>query len=415
MARLRTALYALLALPLALVSLLGTLTCLLLGAALTPTALGPWLLAETVRWALFLGSVQRGLAARLTGTHVQAPARRAAGPGVFGRRRALLADRAGWRAVGSALLVPFTALPLLAALVVGYVYGLLFTFHVLLKRWNYTTERTAGGGTRHVSLQVAGVQFDTWPRWLLVVAVGLLLLLCAHLLVRAALRPHLALLAALLGPSAAEERIRTLEQTRAHAVEDAAATLRHIERDLHDGTQARLVGLGMQLTLIRELLLADAGRAQVLDVVDTAREGATRAVGELRHLVRGIHPPVLDEGLRTALESLTTDTPALHVRLDTSLPTPPGPAVTAIAYFCAAELLTNVVKHAGAREVDLSARGDTGRLVLRVRDDGVGGARTGAGSGLRGLRDRVATVDGTLECDSPPGGPTVVTVELPLS
>ncbi|MEV0374745.1 sensor domain-containing protein [Streptomyces sp. NPDC050636] len=421
-------LHTLLAAPLALLGAVLVPTGLAVGAVLSWTALGPWLIALTVRGALALGDLQRALAQALLGEAIE-PAARRRGPGAFGWRRAVLGDRAGWRAVGCVLLAPLTAVPPLLAVLVGYVYGLLAVAHPVLRHWNYVTLRRHDGSVHQVSLQIHGVQLDTWPRWLVVVAAGALLLLLAPWLVRRAGAPHRMLLRALLGPNATDARIRTLEETRAHAVDDAAATLRRIERDLHDGTQARLVGLGMHLTLIRELITKDAGRDQLLKVVETAQGNAKQAVVDLRHLVRGIHPPVLDQGLESALATLAADAP-LPVGLGADIRQRPSPALESIAYFCAAELLANAVKHSGAARVDIEVRtegvavrtddaevrtdaGPPTALSLSVRDDGRGGAKVGAGSGLTGLRARIRTVDGTLTCDSPDGGPTVVAVRLP--
>jgi signal transduction histidine kinase len=401
-------LYGVIALPLALVGFFLTLVGLAFGGALSVTTLGLWLLAATVRGALALGALQRGLARRLLGLEIDQPSAGDGGKGVLGWRRGILLDRTGWRAVGCALLTPFTAVFAYAAVVIGYLYGVLFTLHPLLKRWNYNTVHTTDGtthhsSTHHVSLEFFGYQLDSWPRWLIPFTAGLLLLAVAPLLLRYALGPHRALLTVLLGPDAA---------TRRRAVDDAAATLRRIERDLHDGTQARLVALAMHLTLIRELVTAGAEPDRVLTVVDTAQGNATQAITDLRHLVKGIHPPVLDEGLHAALTTLAADS-ALPVTLTTDIGTRPTPAVETIAYFCAAELLANATKHAhaAAAAVDVTAR--DGILRLRVTDDGQGGAMIGAGSGLTGLLARVRTVDGTLTCESPHGGPTVVTVELP--
>ncbi|MFG2373433.1 sensor histidine kinase [Streptomyces sp. NPDC048504] len=409
---LKAVLYGVIALPLALVGFFLTLVGLAFGGALSVTTLGLWLLAATVRGALALGALQRGLARRLLGLEIEQPGAGDGGKGVLGWRRGILLDRTGWRAVGCALLTPFTAVFAYAAVVIGYVYGVLFTLHPLLKHWNYNTVHSADGSAHHVSLEFFGYQLDSWPRWLIPFTAGLLLLAVAPLVLRYALGPHRALLTVLLGPDAATRRIRTLEETRARAVDDAAATLRRIERDLHDGTQARLVALAMHLTLIRELVTAGAEPDRVLTVVDTAQGNATQAISDLRHLVKGIHPPVLDEGLHAALTTLAADS-ALPVTLTTDIGTRPTPAVETIAYFCAAELLANATKHAHATAaaVDVTAR--DGLLRLRVTDDGQGGATIGAGSGLTGLLARVRTVDGTLTCDSPHGGPTVVTVELP--
>ncbi|MFB6435930.1 sensor domain-containing protein [Streptomyces sp. NPDC056411] len=409
-------LHALLAAPLALTGLVLVPVGLALGAVLSWTALGPWLLALTVRGALGLGDLQRALVRSLLGEGIE-PAERRAEPGVFGWRRAVLGDPAGWRAVAAALLAPLTALLPLVTVLVGYVYGLLALTHPVLRHWNYTTVRGPDGTERHIGIQIHGVEFDSWPRWTVVVAVGALLVLLAPRLVRGAGAPHRLLLRRLLGPTAADARIRTLEETRAHAVDDAAATLRRIERDLHDGTQARLVGLGMHLTLIRELLTQGADRDRLLAVVETAQGNASQAVADLRHLVRGIHPPVLDQGLATALAGLAADVP-LPVTVRTEIAPRPTPALESIAYFCAAELLANAVKHSGAARVTVEVRtahdpADGTALALSVRDDGQGGAVVGAGSGLTGLLGRIRTVDGTLTCDSPDGGPTVVAVRLP--
>ncbi|MFJ2741090.1 sensor domain-containing protein [Streptomyces sp. NPDC087440] len=409
---LKALLHALVALPLALVGALLVLVGLLVGGALSVTALGPWLIAATLRGAGALASVQRALAGGLLGVRVETVPQLPPGGGPFAWRRAVLADRRAWRAVGWVCLAPLLALPGLVVAFTGYVYGLLFLLHPLLRHVNYTTVRAPDGSERHVSLEWFGVQMDTWPRWLAVVAAGALLLAAAPYLVRLALLPYEKVLRSLLGPGAADRRIHALEETRARAVEDAAATLRRIERDLHDGTQARLVGLGMHLTMIRELVAGGAGAEQVLAVVETAQGNARQAVADLRVLVKGIHPPVLDQGLDAALATLAADSP-LRVRVRVEVGERPSPAVESIAYFCAAELLANAAKHSGAETVEIEVAGDGEVLSLVVRDDGCGGAVVGAGSGLTGLRGRAGAVDGTLECDSPAGGPTVVRVVLP--
>ncbi|MCT9087805.1 sensor domain-containing protein [Streptomyces sp. ASQP_92] len=408
----RAALYSLIALPLALAGLALVLAVLFVGAVLSWTALGLWLVAAAVHGALLLGGVQRALARRLLGLGIEPP-ERMEGSGVFGWRRSVLGGRPGWRAVGCALAAPLTALLPLLAVYLGVVQGVLLTLYPVLKRWNYFTIRESDGSVRHVGLEVGGVELDSWPRWLLPFAAGLLLLYAAPWLIRHALTPHRLLLTALLGPDRADQRIRTLEETRAQAVDDAAATLRRIERDLHDGTQARLVGLGMHLTMIRELVAGGAERDRILKAVETAQGNAKQAVADLRHLVKGIHPPALDQGLQTALATLAADS-ALPVRVSGGIEGRPSPAIESIAYFCTAELLTNAAKHSGASEVSVTVHGAAKILLLTVEDNGRGGAVVGAGSGLAGLRARVRTVDGSLTCDSPPGGPTVVSVLLPF-
>jgi signal transduction histidine kinase len=217
-------------------------------------------------------------------------------------------------------------------------------------------------------------------------------------------------------------------------VDDSAARLRLIERDLHDGAQAQMVAVTMKLGLAVKKLggltdgtgpghldragldRADLDRAdldRVLDLVAAAHRGAREAVAELRDLCRGIHPPVLDQGLGIALSTLAARSD-LPVELVIDLSGRPSAAIETIAYFCAAELLTNAVKHSGARQARLEAVGGPGPLLrVLVSDDGRGGARVEARGGLAGLAERIRTVDGSLQVSSPPGGPTVITVELP--
>jgi signal transduction histidine kinase len=213
-------------------------------------------------------------------------------------------------------------------------------------------------------------------------------------------------------------RVRELEQTRTHLVDNSAARLRQIERDLHDGAQAQMVAVTMKLGLaVKKLggLTDGAGQTdldRVLELVIAAHRSAREAVTELRDLCRGIHPPVLDQGLGIALTTLAARSD-LPVDLAIDLPERQSAAIETIAYFCAAELLTNVTKHSGARHATLEAVHLPGLLRVRVSDDGRGGARVEARGGLAGLAERVRAVDGALRLSSPPGGPTVITVELP--
>jgi signal transduction histidine kinase len=213
-------------------------------------------------------------------------------------------------------------------------------------------------------------------------------------------------------------RVRELEQTRAQAVDDSAARLRQIERDLHDGAQAQMVAVTMKLGLAMKKLgrmVDGTGQTdldRVLDLVAAAHRGSQEAVAELRDLARGIHPPVLDNGLGAALTTLAARSD-LPVELAIDLPERPSAAIETIAYFCAAELLTNVAKHSGARHATLEAAHVPGLLRVRVSDDGCGGARIEERGGLAGLAERIRTVDGRLQVSSPPGGPTAITIELP--
>ena len=205
-------------------------------------------------------------------------------------------------------------------------------------------------------------------------------------------------------------RVDVLEATRSGAVDAQDAELRRIERDLHDGAQARLVALGMSLGLAEQKLASDPEGAQQL--VTEARIGIGEALQELRDLARGIHPPVLaDRGLGAALATLA-DRSALPVTVSVALEERLPPAVESAAYFVVAEALANAAKHSGASRiaVRVGRRGDL--LEVEIEDDGRGGADP-SGGGLTGLRRRVEALDGTLAVTSPQGGPTIVRVELP--
>jgi signal transduction histidine kinase len=252
---------------------------------------------------------------------------------------------------------------------------------------------------------------------LLAAGIGAATLLVAPWFTRLVVAIDRRLIRGLLGPGALAERVRDLEETRALAVDDSAALLRRLERDLHDGAQVRLVALAMSLDMAKEKL-GDEGQpvtdaARVRQLVDSAHRSATDAIAELRDLARGIHPPVLADGLPGALETLAARS-AVPVQLTVDVPVRPTAAIETIAYFCAAELLANVIKHSGARRTVLAVTCEDGVLRLRVTDDGHGGAVAETGGGLAGLTQRVRTVDGRLDIASPAGGPTAITVELPL-
>ncbi|MBV9451329.1 MAG: sensor domain-containing protein [Streptosporangiaceae bacterium] len=244
-----------------------------------------------------------------------------------------------------------------------------------------------------------------------VMPAGLALLLAGPWLLHGITETDRRLVRGLLGPSSPAERIRALEESRARAVDDSAARLRTIERDLHDGTQAQLVALAMKLGLAMDKLHV-GDLARVTQLVEDAHRGALEAIADLRTLARGIHPPVLDNGLADALATLVNRS-AVPVELIADIPERPSDAIETIAYFSAAELLTNVAKHSGARHATLEAVHVPGLLRVRVSDDGRGGAHPVPEGGLYGLAERVRTVDGRVEIDSPRGGPTTVTVELP--
>ncbi|WP_084955424.1 sensor histidine kinase [Thermoactinospora rubra] len=206
-------------------------------------------------------------------------------------------------------------------------------------------------------------------------------------------------------------RVQHLTQVRSIAVDSQAAEMRRIERDLHDGAQARLVALGMTLGAVEQLVDRDPAAAKAL--LAKAREASAEALTELRRVVRGIHPPVLAErGLADAVRALAMDSP-LRVSVEVDLPHRTEPPVEAAVYFAVSELLSNAARHGGATQalVDISHNGSA--LRVTVTDDGAGGADPAQGSGLYGIERRLAAFDGVLALHSPPGGPTTVTMEIP--
>ncbi len=206
------------------------------------------------------------------------------------------------------------------------------------------------------------------------------------------------------------ERIAVLEASRAGAVDQQETELRRIERNLHDGAQARLVALGMSLGLAEQKLTSDPVAAKAL--LSDARRGAHEVLEELRNLARGIHPPVLaDRGLEAAVAALITRSP-LRVNVEVAVDERPPPAVETAAYFGVAEALANVGKHANATHVEIAIRRVSNTLVAEITDNGSGGANR-SGPGLNGLAQRVEALDGSLEVTSPLGGPTTIRAVIP--
>jgi signal transduction histidine kinase len=247
--------------------------------------------------------------------------------------------------------------------------------------------------------------------------VGVLAAVLAAWAVRGWALLHATLAANLLGPrrvEVLERRVETLAETRADAVDASVSELQRVERDLHDGAQARLVALAMDLGLA-EQRLAHADPDTALEHVASARGQARAAMAELRDLVRGIAPSILsDRGLDAALTALVSGrNPPVELRVEVP-ERPPGPPEIA-AYFVVAEALTNARKHAEAEHIAVHVWLDDGRLIAEVSDDGGGGADPGAGSGLSGLRKRVAALDGSVVVSSPVGGPTRVRAEIPCA
>ncbi|MEV6161139.1 sensor domain-containing protein [Streptomyces sp. NPDC052052] len=355
--------YLLANLPMAVAGFVYTVFMLSVGVGLAVTVIGLPLLAVGLRGARLLGKAERGRARGMLGVRIDEPspvglARRERGflPWMW----ASISDPVAWRAV----LYSFIRLP----------WGVL-TFTVTF-----------------VGL------FVLWP----------VLPHVARLLAHA----DRAMARGLLSPSdELERRIAELESDRGVVVDTAAADLRRIERDLHDGAQARLVALAMDLGLAKEKLAQDPEAAARM--VDEAHGEVKVVLQELRDLARGIHPAVLtDRGLDAALSAIASRC-TVPVTVTVDLPTRPAEAIEGIAYFTVSELLQNVSKHARATHASVDVWRTADRLMLQVTDDGQGGARIDAGTGMAGLAERLDAVDGVLVVDSPQSGPTTVTAELP--
>jgi signal transduction histidine kinase len=383
-------------------------------AATLPSAIGAFILALAALAACLALVVGVGLpllvgvlaVVRESGTLFRRPARATLGwtwspPAPLaarGRVRhagALLRDGDAWRSLLYCVLkLPLTAVGVYGALI-GYVVGALGATYPV---WWFVAHAVSGPyGHRPWT--------GTWPLALQ----GAALLLIVPWFVRLVVTIDHALINRLLAPNRARARISALEASRATLAEDATATLQRIERDLHDGTQARLVTLGVALSRL-EVRVSDP---EVEAIVATAREQVLDALEELREIIRGVHPPALDDGLSTALATLAARSP-VPMELRDELHSKPTDVQAAALYFTAAELLTNVARHAEAARARVEIHDDADRIWLVVRDDGRGGASMSLdGTGLAGVERRVGALDGAMSVDSPPNGPTIVTVTIP--
>ena len=419
--------YAIADLPLGVTGFAFTVATLAAGTALTLTVIGilagPPLVAASSLGARALGTANRGLARRLLGRRVAAPPPFRPQPGLIGWVRSALTDAASWRA--RAYLVLKLPVSVLSFFVAAYFWlgGLGYLTYPLWWQIFHQVAVHVGGVTTPDPVTTPGpfgnFHILTLPGTFLMIPIGVTWLLAAPWATRAANALDQALIRELLGPASLAQRVHELEQTRAYAVDDSAARLRGIERDLHDGTQAQLIAIAMKLGLARKKLGTsdDAAGAELdlrraRDLVDAAHRSAKEAIADLRDLARGIHPPILDTGLGAALATLAARS-TVPVDVVVDVPQRPSRATETIAYYCTAELLANVAKHSRARHAAIEAIQLPGRLRLQVTDDGAGNARLTDGGGLAGLASRVRTVDGRMQISSPPGGPTVVTIEMP--
>jgi signal transduction histidine kinase len=391
---------------------------LAIGVVLFVTFVGAVVMAASLRAARGVGGLHRALARSLLDERIEEPAAFAARPGFFGWLQSAFRDRVAWRAVAYAVL----KVPLVIA-------GVWFALSVWVDAFFCVTYPLWGAGASQphefglvrnvfqpgfLSVGTSGVLHA-----LAIFVTGVVLVLAAPWPMRLVVMVDRRLMRVLLSPDPIAQRLSVLERARTQTVDESAATLRRIERDLHDGTQAQLVALAMRLGQAKEKLAAhgEPDLDQVRRLVDDAHRGAKEAIVDLRDLARGIHPPALDTGLEGALTTLASRSP-VPTELAVSLADRPTQAIEAIAYFCAAELLANVAQHGRASRASVSCTQHGQWLRLVVRDDGIGGARPSlygsTSSGLTGLTERVRAVDGQLAVVSPDGGPTVVTVDLPL-
>jgi len=393
---------------------------LTISASVLGTVVGLLLITLTLRLSRRVSALHRRLLRWLLGYQIEAPPRFQPGTGLLGRLDRRLRDRVAWRGIWYTLIkLPVAVIQLYA--IASAVCGVIdLSYPVIWPLFNgpglgsghplAVLQPLPFGGTPHVS---------SWPATPFAAVIGGAFVVAGVWLARGIDLGDRALIRGLLGRSTMAERVSELERTRTLAVEDAAAALRRVERDLHDGAQMRLAALAMNLGMAREKL-DHPDSETVKELLDAAHRNAVDALADLRDLARGIHPPVLDSGLASALASLATSS-AIPATVTADIATRPAPAIETIAYFCAAELIANATKHSYANQIKIKIYTErTGLLRLEVSDDGVGGAdaalgsKRAQGSGLAGLAQRVSTVDGRIEVSSPAGGPTVVIVELPL-
>ncbi|MEG3631701.1 sensor histidine kinase [Streptomyces poriticola] len=402
--------YVLLSLPISILVFTYAVTMVSLGAGLLVTFLGIPVLAAALAGCRGFGVLERMRARSLLGLQVAEPEPlRAPRRGASAWMGAVFKSGTSWRALLYAVLhLPWAVFSFTVAVTV-WAWGWSMLTYPL---WFWVFPAYVGqDGLQLYGDETHQVYLDNPFEITVTALVGLLFVLAAPWIVRGLTTVDRVLVHGLLGPSRLATRVVELESDRGVVVDTAAADLRRIERDLHDGAQARLVNLAMDLGLAKEKLQEDPQAAARM--VGEAHGEVKTALQELRDLARGIHPAVLtDRGLDAALSSVASRC-TVPVRVEVDLVERPAPAIEGIAYFTVSELLQNVSKHARATWAAAEVWRVENRLLLQVVDDGVGGAEASAGSGLAGLAERLDAVDGILVVDSPAGGPTRVTAELP--
>jgi signal transduction histidine kinase len=391
---------------------LGLIVALILELSLAIFAYPLLLIPPTLLAVRRLANVARRLSGEWCGVPVSVPYRPYAKPiqgGVwqrFGRGSGqLVTEPATWRDLLWMTVDPVAGYVLAIIPATAVVWGL---FGVLMPAY-WSPIVHAGGNNWYAFIHVTG-PLSAW----LCVPLGLAFIALGLGLAPLFLRWFGRLAHSMLAPTkqaALKRQVTHLAESRAEAVGTGAAEIRRIERDLHDGAQARLVAMGMTLSAAEHVLddNPEAARALLLE----ARDASAKALIELRDLVRGIHPPVLaDRGIAEAVRALAMDSP-LRIQVTNELPGRPPAPVESAAYFTVSELVANVAKHAGAHQAWIDLRYERGMLRIDVGDDGRGGADPARGTGLRGIERRLSAFDGILGLSSPLGGPTVATMELP--
>ncbi len=407
----REFLYLFLSLPMSIVMFTYAIAVVSLGAGLLVTFLGIPLLAGGLAGNRGLGSVERARARGLLALEVADPEPvRPSKPGVMGWVGAVLKSGVSWRHLLYSLLhFPWAVFSFVFSVTFWTVGWALLAYP--LWRWTFPAYLDQPGIQMWGDGSGSGFYLDTTAEMWITSGTGLLLVLAGPWVIRGLTQVDRVMVLGLLGPSSLATRVVELESDRGVVVDTAAADLRRIERDLHDGAQARLVSLAMDLGLAKEKLAQDPEAAARM--VDEAHGEVKIALQELRDLARGIHPAILtDRGLGPALSALAARC-TVPVEVTVDLGHRPAAAIEGIAYFTASELLQNVSKHARATRATVDVWRTADRLVVLVTDDGRGGARPDDGTGLAGLAERLGSVDGLLIVDSPLGGPTSITAELP--
>ncbi|MFE4976615.1 sensor domain-containing protein [Kitasatospora sp. NPDC056651] len=373
--------------------------------------IGAMVLPIVTRWVRWLCNANRRVAAR-SGIEIAVPYQPEPDEfekdivGWIRRCKWILTDQATWRDLAWLLLN--SAVGMIGFLPAVVLYYVLEGFALAFGLWRPVL-RAQGTGREYFFVAI-----DSYPTAVLAALAAAALFVAWTWFSPLFLTVHAHFSRLLLGPTESSRlalRVQHLAETRTGALDAAAAELRRIERDLHDGAQARLVGLGLTLGALERHLTGESEEARRL--LRDARTSSVAALRELRDLVRGIHPPILAErGLADALRALGLASP-LQVEVRVTIPGEAPPPLESALYFAVSELLTNALKYSEAEHVEVSAWHDGAVLHARVTDDGRGGADATKGTGLHGIRRRLATFDGTLEIGSPLGGPTVIKMEIP--